>query len=141
MLASNHILALLGLSMRHLYYFLVIALVFLAVVLFFCRRIRLESTSSLPTYNKQPLQDITTLKPSWPPSNLVTLAPETANLPTPTIRRHSYPVSENAFANVPPMAKVSYVDSWPATGNLVRRETTEEVNGCRRHAVVFGRRS
>ena len=78
------------------------------------------------------------LESTWPPSSLVTLAPESRNLPSPTIRRNS----PSAFIPAPtPRTSKSRTKTWPATGGLLRRETMEEVNGCRRHVMVFGRQS
>lgn len=85
------------------------------------------------------LRNAETLESTWPPASLVALAPESKNLPSPTIRRSS----PSAFI-LPPSPrtnKVSKAKTWPATGGIIRRETMEEVNGCRRHVMVFGRQA
>lgn len=113
----------------------------IALTLYFLRRL-IKPTSShsrcLPTANVEPkgLRNSETLESTWPPASLVTLAPESKNLPSPTIRRNS----PSAFILPPPPRtnKGSKSKTWPATGGLLRRETMEEVNGCRRHVMVFG---
>lgn len=76
------------------------------------------------------------LPKKWPPEHPVTVPPELTNLPTPTIRRCStadmIPSSESK--------KTFRTKIWPTAGDLLRRETVEEVNGCRRHMVLFERR-
>lgn len=122
----------------------VICLLFVSIPLtrYFLRRL-LKPTSIQspwpPATNEEPkiLRNAETLESTWPPASLVTLAPEAKNLPSPTIRRNS----PSAFI-LPPSPrtnKVSKTKTWPTTGGLIRRETMEEVNGCRRHVMVFGR--
>lgn len=91
--------------------------------------------------NEEPkvLRNAETLESTWPPASLVALAPESKNLPSPTIRRNS----PSAFI-LPPSPRTnkgSNPKTWPATGGILRRETMEEVNGCRRHVMVFGRQA
>lgn len=84
------------------------------------------------------LKKTDTLESTWPPASLVALAPESNNLPTPTIRRTS-PPSADPVPSSPQTFQRSKTKSWPTSGGLLRRETMEEVNGCRRHVMVFGR--
>lgn len=77
------------------------------------------------------------LRSTWPPTSCVTLAPEVENLPSPTIRWN--PPSKNAPPFLPRKTKILRMKGWPvAGGGLLRSETMEEVNGCRRHVMVFG---
>ncbi len=80
-----------------------------------------------------------TLESTWPPVGLVALAPESQNLPNPTIRWNSPPTSTTPIS--PRKTKISRMKTWPAVGGILRSETMEEVNGCRRHVMVFGRQS
>lgn len=74
------------------------------------------------------------LRSTWPPASCVTLAPEAENLPSPTIRWNL------PSKNIPPiLPRILRMKTWPvAGGSLLRSETMEEVNGCRRHVMVFG---
>lgn len=111
------------------------------LALYFLRRL-INSASSQsrcpPTAIVEPKgsRNPETLESTWPPASLVTLAPESKNLPSPTIRRNS----PSAFILPPPSrtSKASKSKMWPATDGLLRQETMEEVNGCRRHVMVFG---
>lgn len=77
------------------------------------------------------------LRSTWPPASCVTLAPEAENLPSPTIRWN--PPSKNAPPFLPRKTKILRMKTWPvAGGSLLRSEMMEEVNGCRRHVMVFG---
>lgn len=77
------------------------------------------------------------LRSTWPPASCVTLAPEAENLPSPTIRWN--PPSKNIPPMLPRKTKILRMKTWPAAGgSLLRSETMEEVNGCRRHVMVFG---
>lgn len=77
------------------------------------------------------------LRSTWPPESCVTLAPEAENLPSPTIRWN--PPSKNAPPFLPRKTKILRMKTWPvAGGSFLRSETMEEVNGCRRHVMVFG---
>lgn len=77
------------------------------------------------------------LRSTWPPASCVTLAPEAENLPSPTIRWN--PPSKNAPPFLPRKTKILRIKTWPvAGGSFLRSETMEEVNGCRRHVMVFG---
>lgn len=77
------------------------------------------------------------LRSTWPPASCVTLAPEVENLPSPTIRWN--PPSKIAPPFLPRKTKILRMKTWPvAGGSFLRSETMEEVNGCRRHVMVFG---
>lgn len=77
------------------------------------------------------------LRSTWPPASCVTLAPEVENLPSPTIRWN--PPSKNAPPFLPRKTKILRMKTWPvAGGSFLRSETMEEMNGCRRHVMVFG---
>lgn len=130
-------------SVGHLYFFAFVIAVSLA--LFLLLRLLVKPSAPLlphfPTDKSQPLSlETETLKSIWPPATLIAAAPESKSLPTPTIRRHSYPHMENSPSDPPPGAQISHVQSWPTSGDLVQQETVEKLNGCRRHVVVFGRR-
>lgn len=77
------------------------------------------------------------LRSTWLPASCVTLAPEAEDLPSPTIRWNS--PSKNAPPILPRKTKILRMKTWPvASASLLRNETMEEVNGCRRHVMVFG---
>lgn len=83
------------------------------------------------------------LRSTWPPESCVTLAPEAENLPSPTIRWNP-PSTKNA-APPPPFlprkTRILRMKTWPVAGggsSFLRSETMEELNGCRRHVMVFG---
>lgn len=77
------------------------------------------------------------VRSTWPPASCVTLAPEAENLPSPTIRWN--PPSKNAPPFLPRKTRILRMNTWPvAGGSFLRNETMEEVNGCRRHVMVFG---
>ena len=77
------------------------------------------------------------LRSTWLPASCVTLAPEAEDLPSPTIRWNS--PSKNTPPILPRKTKILRMKTWPlASGSLLRNETMEEVNGCRRHVMVFG---
>lgn len=83
------------------------------------------------------------LRSTWPPESCVTLAPEAENLPSPTIRWN--PPSMKNAAPPPPFlprkTRILRMKTWPVAGcgsSFLRSETIEEVNGCRRHVMVFG---
>lgn len=77
------------------------------------------------------------LRSTWPPASCVTLAPEAENLPSPNIRWNS---PSKSIPPIPPRkTKILRMKTWPvAGGSLLRSETMEELNGCRRHVMVFG---
>lgn len=94
----------------------------------------------LAPYAAKPLQSI----PSLPPP-----------LPIPTIRRHSYPLTINSNINSSNVVLSSSPSSSPSVlardpsskarqcsgsrrhTDVIRQNTTEDVNGCRRHVMVF----
>lgn len=76
----------------------------------------------------------------WPPENAVALPPELTSLPTPTIGRCSIRRAD-MMSDSPGRKKTFKTKTWPATGDFLRRDTTEEVNRCRRHVVFFERRA
>ncbi len=82
-------------------------------------------------------KDVERLQTTWPPVSLVALAPELASLPNPTIRCSSS-TSANMVLTLPGQTDISAVKTRPVAGRLFRRETMGEVNGCRRHVVIFG---
>ncbi len=67
--------------------------------------------------------------------------------PIPTIRRHSYPLTltaDNTLApstlpttNIPPAKSKRGPGGPRRPGGMIRRDTKEETNGCRRHVIVF----
>lgn len=69
----------------------------------------------------------------------VLLAPELRNPPFPTIRRHSDPSAADVSRGHIPREIRSHTDSWLNSGDVIRRETTENINGCRRHVMILGR--
>lgn len=77
------------------------------------------------------------LESSWPPASFVAMSPESNNLPSPTIRRNS--PSADMMPSSPRRTSVPKMKTWPVTDGLLRRELMEEMNGCRRHVVVFGK--
>lgn len=127
-------------------YSVLICLFFIGIplTLYFLRRL-INATSihpsSLPATKKEPKvwRNTETLESTWPPSSLVALAPESKNLPSPTIRRNS----PSAFIPPPSLGtnKDPNVKTRPVASGLLRLETMEEVNGCRRHVMVFGRKA
>lgn len=73
----------------------------------------------------------------WPLENPTALLPELTSLPTPTIRRCATGDRMPASSG----QKITFkAKTWPTAGDLLRRETVEEVNRCRRHIVLFERR-
>lgn len=90
------------------------------------------------------------IKKGWPRENLVALRPPSDPtsllLPTPTIggrcsiRRMADMTSESCPGGR--REKTFQTKTWPATADfLLRRDTIEEVNRCRRHVVFFERRA
>lgn len=135
----------LTIPIQHIYFLALIIAVSVAVFLLLrlLTKTPILRSPHLPTNKPQsPSRETETLRSIWPPATLIAAAPESKSLPTPTIRRHSYPDAENSPADPPPPpAQISHVQSWPRSGGLVQQETMEELNGCRRHVVVFGRRN
>lgn len=87
--------------------------------------------------DQKPPRKVEILRSTWPPASCVTLAPEAENLPSPTIRWNS--PSRNIPPILPRKTKILRMKTWPVTGgSLLRTDTMEEVNGCRRHVMVFG---
>jgi hypothetical protein len=76
-------------------------------------------------------------------------APPVPPFPIPTIRRHSYPLTltdDNTFAasrsstfptNLPSARSKREPGGPQRQGGMIRRDMKEEVNGCRRHVIVF----
>lgn len=76
----------------------------------------------------------------WPPENPAALPSELTSLPTPTIGRCSMRTAD-MMSDFPGRKMTLKTKTWPATGDFLRRDTTEEVNRCRRHVVFFERRA
>ena len=100
-----------------------------------------------PAMNVERLQKYLTKK-GWPWENPVALplSPSelTSRLPTPTIGQCSIRRRADMTPELSPgwRKKTFKTKTWPATGDfLLRRDTIEEVNRCRRHVVFFERRA
>lgn len=128
-------------SMRSILIFLFIISIPLTLFLILRRVIRSRSLQSrCHAHARTAPQDwkqVETLESSWPPASFVNMAPESNNLPSPTIRRNS--PSADPTPSSPRRTSVPKMKTWPIANGLLRRETMEKVNGCRRHVVVFGK--
>lgn len=127
--------------------------IFAILILILILRHRLTSHSPLHHPLKPPQtnssDDIQHLPP---PDTAKPLKPIPAPppFPIPTIRRHSYPLTINSNSNsstvissspsslaTDPSAKAKWCPGpWRPAG-LIRQEMKENVNGCRRHTIVF----